>query len=186
MKKTWIRRIAPGAVVMALAIPMTVGAEPLDGRGPGGGGPGGWNQGNTASRYATATTPLDAAEQDALELAVLEEYGALNLYSAVLEQYPGAFPFSRIVRSEQQHVNALLRVADRYGVDAPANPGLSETPTFATLQDACAAGVKAEIADAELYDELLEVTDNPDVVRVYENLQAASLKSHLPAFEACD
>ena len=62
MKKTWMHRIALGAVVMALAIPMTVGAEPLDGRGPGG-----RSQQNNASRYAAATTPLDAAEQDALE-----------------------------------------------------------------------------------------------------------------------
>ena len=184
MKKTWMRRIALGAVVMALAIPMTVGAAPLDGRGPGG-----WSRQGGMGRNATspaATTPLDAAEKDALERAVLEEYGALNLYDAVLDQYPGAFPFIRIVRSEQQHVNALLRVADRYGVDAPANLGLSEAPTFAALEDACAAGVDAEIADAALYDELLVVTDNPDLVRVYKNLQAASLNSHLPAFEACD
>ncbi len=187
MKKTWMRQIALGAVVMALAIPMTVGAAALDGRGPGGGS----RQNNVGtmgsmSRTATATAPLDAAEQAALERAVLEEYGALNLYNAVLDQYPGAFPFSRIVRAEGQHVNALLRVADRYGVDTPTNPGLTVPPTFATLQDACAAGVAAEIADAALYDDLLVVTDNPDVVRVYENLQTASLNSHLPAFQACD
>lgn len=47
-------------------------------------------------------------------------------------------------------------------------------------------GIAAEIADAALYDELLKVTDNLDVVQVYKNLQAASLNSHLPAFEACN
>jgi len=183
MKKQWIRWIALAGVVAALALPMTVGAEPLDGRGPGGS----WNlQGTAISRYATATTPLDAAEKDALEQAVLEEYGALNLYNAVLDQYEGAFPFTRIARSEQQHVNVLLRAADRYGVDLPENTGLSETPIFATLADACAAGVDAEIADAALYDELLKVTDNPDLVQVYQNLQAASLNNHLPAFQSCD
>jgi len=54
------------------------------------------------------------------------------------------------------------------------------------LTAACQAGVDAEIADAALYDELLKVTDNPDVMQVFKNLQAASLNNHLPAFEACN
>jgi hypothetical protein len=187
MKTRWMRWIALAGIVAALALPLTVGAQTLDGRGPGGGG---WSRqggmGMGMGSYATAATPLDAAEKDALEQAVLEEYGALNLYNAVLDQYEDAYPFNRIVRSEQQHVNVLLRAADRYSVDAPENPGLNPSPEFATLEDACTAGVAAEIADAALYDELLKVTDNPDLVRVYENLQAASLNNHLPAFEACD
>jgi hypothetical protein len=186
MKTRWMRWIALAVAVAALSLPLTAGAEPLNGRGPGGSGRSRQAGGMGMGYYATAATPLDAAEKDALEQAVLEEYGALNLYRAVLEQYEGAFPFNRIARSEQQHVNVLLRAADRYGVDAPENPGLSPAPVFATLEDACAAGVKAEIADAALYDELLKVTDNPDLMRVYENLQAASLNNHLPAFEACD
>ena len=118
--------------------------------------------------------------------AVLEEYGALNLYNAVLEQYPARSRSAASSGLSSNTSTCCCASPDRYGVDEPANPGLTVTPTFATLQDACAAGVAAEIADAALYDELLVVTENPDVVRVYENLQAASLNSHLPAFEACD
>ena len=59
-------------------------------------------------------------------------------------------------------------------------------PTFATLEAACQAGVQAEIADAALYDELMPLTDKPDLLRVFENLQSASLESHLPIFQACE
>lgn len=131
-------------------------------------------------------TPLDAAEVEALQQAVLEEYGALNTYQAVIAQFGAVQPFSTIARSEQQHVNALLRQATKYGVTAPANPGLADSPEWESVADACQTGVDAEIADAALYDELFQVTDNADLVRVYTNLQAASLNRHLPAFEACN
>lgn len=131
-------------------------------------------------------TPLDAAEVEALQRAVLEEYGALNTYQAVIAQFGAVQPFSAIARSEQQHVNALLRQATRAGVAAPVNPGLAVSPEWGSVADACQTGVDAEIADAALYDELFQVTDNAELVRVYTNLQAASLNHHLPAFEACN
>ena len=133
---------------------------------------------------APAVSPLDEAEKAALNEAILEEYGALNLYNAVMKQYGTVLPFSRIVRSEEQHVRALSQLFTNYGLSVPANPGLTPPPTFSSLTAACQAGVDAEIADAALYDDLLRVTGNPDVVRVYKNLQAASLNRHLPAFEA--
>lgn len=68
----------------------------------------------------------------------------------------------------------------------PANPGLSLALTFTSLTQACQAGVDAESAGAALYDDLLKVTDNPAVVQVYRNLQAASLNNRLPSFEACN
>ena len=75
--------------------------------------------------------------------------------------------------------------AERYGVEVPENPGLASAPQFASTADACAAGVAAEIADADLYDQLLPDVTHPDLQRVYTNLKNASLQSHLPAFEAC-
>lgn len=130
-------------------------------------------------------TPLTAAETTALQEAILEEYGALNLYQAVIGQFGAVYPFSRIVLAEQIHVNALVRQAVKYGVEVPANPGLVVDVTFATLADACAAGVQAEIVDAALYDDLKLVTTHADLLRVYTQLQSASLNQHLPAFESC-
>ena len=51
---------------------------------------------------APAVAPLDAAEQAALNEAILEEYGALNLYNAVMTQYGTVLPFSRIAHAEAQ------------------------------------------------------------------------------------
>jgi hypothetical protein len=60
--------------------------------------------------WQTSVAPLDAAEVAALTEALDEEYGALNTYQAVLSQFGSVTPFNRIVRAEQQHVNALARL----------------------------------------------------------------------------
>jgi hypothetical protein len=148
------------------------------------GGPG-RGTGSTVGTPGTglALTPLSDAEKTALQEAILEEYGALNLYDAVIDQFGSVYPFSTIVRAEQTHVNALVKQAVKYGVEVPANPGLAVS--FDTLADACSAGVEAEIADAALYDDLKLVTTHTDLLRVYDRLQSASLNQHLPAFEAC-
>ncbi len=149
------------------------------------GGPGG-RGGNGQSGTGTALTPLSDAEVRGLQEAILEEYGALNLYQSAMTQVGNVYPLNQIALSEQQHVNVLVRQAEKYGVAVPANPGLATQPTFETLAQACQAGVSAEIADAALYDTLKLDTTRSDLLRVYNNLQSASLKNHLPAFQTCD
>ncbi len=146
------------------------------------GPPGGRGTGTTVG----ATSTLDAAEVTALNEAINEEYGALNTYQAAIAQFGNVYPFSRIARAEQQHVNALARLFTRYGLAVPANPGLTSTPTWNAVAAACQTGVDAEIKDAALYDRLKPQVDNADILQVFANLQAASLNNHLPAFEACN
>ncbi|MGC8780545.1 MAG: ferritin-like domain-containing protein [Anaerolineae bacterium] len=136
--------------------------------------------------WGTALAPLDAAEVAALTEAINEEYAALNTYRAAIAQFGNIYPFSQIARSEQQHVDALARLFTKYGLPVPANPGLAATPAWDSVAAACQTGVEAEIADAALYDRLKPTVDNADILRVFANLQAASLNSHLPAFEACN
>ncbi len=154
--------------------------------GPGGRGRNGQDIGQTTGGAGFALTPLRAEEEKALQEAILEEYGALNLYQSAIAQLGNLYPFSQIARSEQQHIDALVLQANKYGVAVPANPGLSTQPTFGTLAQACQAGINAEIADAALYDTLKPVTTHSDLLRVYDNLQSASLNNHLPAFQTCD
>lgn len=137
------------------------------------------------SGNGTAWSPLTAAQEQALIDAILEEYGAYNLYSAIGEQFGDVFTFSQIAKSELQHVSALIRQAEKYGVEVPENPGLQIVPEFDTLSEACAIGVAAEIADAEFYDEISPLFTQTEVLRVFDRLKTASLESHLPAFEAC-
>lgn len=150
-------------------------------------GRGGFGQGNTAPQTGTGTTlsPLSDAEKDALTKAIAEEYGAMNLYNSIIAQFGSVYPFDMIARSEQQHVNALLRQAQKYNLVVPANSTSVSPSTYASLADACAAGAAAEIADAALYDTLKPLTQRADLLQVFNSLQSASLNSHLPAFEAC-
>jgi hypothetical protein len=184
-KITTILTLTLAAALLVAFIPSaTVSADALTGRG----GPGvsqGMGMGSGMAGSGLALTPLTSAEANALQQAILEEYGALNLYNAVMARFGNVVPFSQITLSEQMHVNALVRQATKYGVSVPANPGLATTPTFASLEAACQAGVAAEIADAALYDTLITGTTHTDLVRVYQMLQSASLNSHLPAFEIC-
>ena len=125
--------------------------------------------------------------QALLGLTIQEEYKAEMLYRSVVQNLGEVQPFSLIVAAEAQHVSALQLLFTRRGWVAPASawsPG--DFPRFATLADACAAGVVAETEDAAFYDPYLARADLPqDVVTVMTNLQAASLQHHLPAFERC-
>lgn len=154
-------------------------ANPGTGNGYGNGN----GQGNLNPQQAYS--PLSDAEKEALNQAINEEYGALNLYNSVISKFGNVAPFSQIVKAEQQHINALTRQAGKYGVTLPENSGSTTSATFSTLQEACQAGIAAEKADALLYDKLMKVTDHSDINRVYSNLQSASLYKHLPAFETC-
>jgi hypothetical protein len=185
--KTKITTILSLTIIAAMLVAFipsgTVSADSLTGRG-GPGGTQGQGLGTGMTGGGLALTPLTAAEAADLQDAILEEYGALNLYNAVIAQFGSVVPFSQITVSEQMHVNALVRQATKYGVSIPVNPGL-KAPTFASLETACQAGVAAEIADAALYDELMPGTTHSDLLRVYQMLQSASLNSHLPAFQIC-
>lgn len=133
----------------------------------------------------TMTTTLSEQEAADLAAAIQEEYTAMNTYQAIMEELGEIQPFARIARSEQQHVNALIRVAERFGVEVPENAGEIADIEWSTFEEACQLGVTFEQIDADLYDELLPNTTNPMLIRVYTNLQRASLEQHLPAFEAC-
>jgi hypothetical protein len=191
LKNNWkTLGLLAAAVILAVSFlasqPGIVQADSLgQGGGPGGRGGNGTGGSGIAQGTGTGLTPLSDGEKDALTQAILEEYGALNLYKEVIDQLGSVAPFDQIVRAEQQHINALSRQAIKYGVAVPTNPGLTTAPSFVTLNDACKAGVAAEIADVNLYDDLKPVVTHSDILQVFNNLQNASLNSHLPSFQAC-
>jgi hypothetical protein len=101
MKTELLRWGTAALVILGLMIGTAglTGAEELDGRG----GPrSGWASGTAP--YAQAVQPLDRAEAEALNRAIVEEYGALNTYKAAIAQLGSVYPFSQIVRAEQQHI----------------------------------------------------------------------------------
>lgn len=126
---------------------------------------------------------LDDREVQGLLEALDDEYRAHATYQQVLADFGADVrPFVNIVEAEARHIDALLSVFDRYGIERPENPWPGNVTRYASVAEACRAGVDAEIANAELYDRLLTSTDRPDVLAVYRNLQRASQENHLPAF----
>ena len=183
--------LAALAVAVALGGIFFFGTTSVQASGPG------WNQNTTTTTgrgyrgtangsqmAGTSLTPLTDAEASALQRAIVEEYTAQALYQSVLDQFGNVAPFNTIVVSEGQHIAALTRLANLYGVSLPASVDPASLPTFSTLEEAYDAGVQAEITDAALYDTLKPVVTHANILQVFNNLQSASLNSHLPAFEA--
>lgn len=159
-------------------------SEQEQGQGQGNGGQG-RGQGGQGRGTNARLEPLNEAEIEALIRAIEEEFSAQAIYQSILDDFGNVEPFNNIVNSEAQHAATLVRMAGKYGVPVPDFPDSRELPSFDTLEEACQAGVEAEIVDAQLYDEIMQLTSHEDLLRVYTNLRNASLNNHLPEFESC-
>lgn len=106
--------------------------------------------------------------------------------------------FDNISQSEQQHFDAIGGLLDRYRLDDPAQmdlPGVFQNPDLQTLFDQLikqgAGSAIAALRAAALIEETdiadiakaMTETDQPDILRVYENLLSGS-RNHLRAFVA--
>lgn len=139
--------------------------------------------------------PLSDQEKADLLHMREEEKLARDVYMAMYETWNVAV-FSNIVRSEQIHMDAVATLLDRYGLADPvADLGVGEFATEefqtlyadlvargrASLVDALAVGCTIEEIDIiDLWEASAQAT-HKDIVRVYQNLEAAS-ENHLRAF----
>jgi hypothetical protein len=117
--------------------------------------------------------------------ALDDEYMAHTTYVQVIADFGDVLPFASIVEAERRHIDALVRLLRRHGIQVPDDPWPGRVPRYDSLTDACRAGVDAEIENAALYDRLLATTDRPDIRGVLRSLQEASQQRHLPAFQRC-
>jgi hypothetical protein len=132
-----------------------------------------------------AVPELNAKEISALNTALDDEYRAWATYDQVIRDFGAARPFISIRDAEARHIKALHTLFARYGLAVPENAWLAKIARYGSLQEACEAGVAAEIANGAMYDRLLGATERPDLLRVFINLQEASQLQHLPAFQRC-
>ena len=128
---------------------------------------------------------LSEAEANALGAALLGEQNTKALYEQAMVDLGSVRPLTQIERAEEQHIAALQTLFTRYGLEIPTDQAATQDGTFATLADACTAGVTAETANVALYSQLLPQVDNPDLIRVFTALQSTSQNRHLPALQAC-
>ena len=129
---------------------------------------------------------LSVTEINGLLLALNDEYHAWAVYQQVSVDFGGVRPFANIIASEATHITRLETLYTTYGVPLPAtNPWVGQAPRFASVSAACTVGVDAEIVNVNLYTRLMDSTARADILLVYQQLQAASRDSHLPAFQRC-
>lgn len=128
---------------------------------------------------------LNDAERQALRDALDDEYRAWATYDQVIRDFGPERPFINIREAEARHIEALRTLFQRYGLDMPENTWPGRVPRFANTQEACQAGVDAEVANAALYERLMRSTSRQDILTVFGNLQRASQERHLPAFRRC-
>jgi hypothetical protein len=111
------------------------------------------------------------------------EYAAAASYESVLDKYGEVEPYATIYQAELRHINALTRQLQNLGEPVPSNPYTGKIIAPKDLTTAAEAWAEGEILNVELYDDLIDKTDNSNLLRVLGNLRRASLESHLPAFE---
>lgn len=134
------------------------------------------------SRRLDPNAPFPILHQ-ALRIALYDEYAARAFYGLVVEAFGPQPPFVNIVHAEQRHVEALSRQCERLGIPRPLDPFPLETEIEPTWRANCERAVMGEIANIRLYHYLLPHINDPQVGNVMQNLQAASLNNHLPAFQ---
>lgn len=138
--------------------------------------------------------PLTEDEKANLLFMREEEKLARDVYLYFYEKYSLNI-YKNIASSEQTHMNAVLSIMEKYGVDDPASNELGEF-TNVTLQqlytDLIAQGdsslvealmVGATIEDVDIRDLDLAIseTTKPDIIDMYEMLECGS-RNHLRAF----
>jgi hypothetical protein len=128
---------------------------------------------------------LGSGERSALLEALDDEYRAFATYDQVVRDFGPVRPFINIRAAEARHIEALLSLLRRYGMPIPENPWPGRVAHYASIHDACAAGVAAEIANRALYQRLFGSTSRPQILTVFRNLSDASEHRHLPAFQRC-
>lgn len=102
-----------------------------------------------------------------------------------MADYGSVRPLGNIAEAEKQHIDALVELFEHYDLAVPENDWSDQVASYDSLQDACEAGVQAEVENAELFDELFSMVDNADIEEVFTSLQRASQENHPSAFERC-
>lgn len=129
------------------------------------------------------------SEQEKLDLAYQysEEMVARDAYNYFYSLY-GIQTFANIASSEQEHMDAVKVLLDRYSLPLPTWYGELQDE-FNTLkaeweisaQKALEAGLKIEMLDIEDIADTIKSTDNDDIKIVFTNIWGASY-NHLRGF----
>ncbi len=142
----------------------------------------------------TTIYPLSYEQQSAMEFMYEEEKMARDVYLTFFDAY-GLKIFQNIAKAEQQHMDAIKTLLDKYSIDIGVDvndrghyinadiQALHDqliTQGSVSLEEALKVGQAIEIVDIDDLD--IAIADaNPDALVIYERLRMGS-ESHLAAF----
>ena len=130
---------------------------------------------------------LSAEEKEILVAALAGpdgEQAAHAQYAAVLKKFGDVQPYAFIIKAEENHIAALERQLQKYGIAIPTNRFAGSVTAPPTLEEAAKAAIAGEERNVAMFDVALEkVSGRPDLVRVFTHLRDASQNAHLPAFK---
>jgi hypothetical protein len=144
--------------------------------------------GGACQESPTTSEPSTESEAvlEAMQATIQDEYRAELIYQRVMGDFGAVRPFVNIINAEVRHSEAIAGLYMTRGLPVPQNQWRwEEIPAYTSLAEACEAGVQAEIDNAEIYDEYLDLELPTDVRRVFVNNRRASIQNHLPAFQRC-
>jgi len=132
---------------------------------------------------AGEATAVNAATAEALRETLQDERRAQVFYTQVMARHGRVAPFVNIIHAEERHEAVITSLMKRHDVAVPP----AGTPNVPAVPDSLAecnrAAAQLERENIEMYDRLLAGITEPDIRAAFENLRAASLNNHLPAFE---
>ena len=148
-----------------------------------------YNKDNTSS-----IVPLTASEEEDLLTLREEEKLARDVYLYAYDKY-GLDIMNNISQSEQMHMDKVLSLLNKYGLEDPAIPvrGAFNNETLQTLYNDLTAQVDASeldalivgatIEDLDIYDieDFESRTEKSDILDVYAKLTCGS-RNHMRAF----
>lgn len=152
-------------------------------------------KGNCVQSIDTIKYDLSSVEKDGLIYMRLEEKLARDVYLTFGKTYKQKI-FVNIPESEQRHMDAVKALLDKYEIADPITDneiGSFNNADFkmlyddlvakgqASFKDAMLVGKEIEEMDIKDLSDRMDLTDNPDIKSVYENLKRGS-ENHLRAF----
>lgn len=140
------------------------------------------------------STSLTQAEIDDLKFLREEEKLARDVYLFSFNKYQVSI-FDNISQSEQKHMNSVLNLMNKYGIQDSAsseigvfnNPDLQSLYTSLTTQsnislvEALKVGATIEDLDINDIDDFIGNTTKSDLLNVYNNLTCGS-KNHIRSY----
>ena len=140
---------------------------------------------------------LDEQEKEGILHMREEEKLARDVYLTLYEKW-GLPIFRNIARSEQNHMDAVKVLIEKYGLEDPVEEVHDEVGKFVnpeiqqlynqlveegskSLEDALKVGATIEDLDIKDLEEYASETDNADIKTIYNNLMKGS-RNHLRAF----